>query len=97
MTEDIHADDSAENQDTRVVVETSGLGVDIIREKYGLVKYDNSGPTRWYDWFEDESFHLRVDEFKDVLEQAGEIDLEQIQGSLDDLLELDEALGGSSQ
>lgn len=94
---DIHADGDAENGDTRAIVEESGLGVDIVRERYGLVKYDNSGPTRYYDWYKDESetFHLRVDELKALLQQIEDIDLERLEDSLEQLSELDQALGGS--
>lgn len=91
--EDHHADEAATVDDERISVEESGLGIDIVRERYALVKYDS--PERWFDWVEDEVFHVRADSVPALLEGIEAADVEYQEKTLDQLQVLSRQLGST--
>jgi hypothetical protein len=87
---DVHADDEADLNDHRIRVDESGYGIDIVRERYGLVRFD--APKRYYGWFEDETFHVRADNIDDLLSGIREADVDFLRESLEQLQRAEAAL-----
>lgn len=73
---DHHADESADYGEERIVVEEEGLGIDIVRKRYCMVKYDSG--DRWYDWHRDESFHVPADNIDQLTEGIQACDTERL-------------------
>jgi len=87
---DHHADEDATIDEERVKVEESGVGIDIIRERYCMVKYDSG--ERWYDWHRDESFHVRADNIGQLTEEIQSCDTERLLDSLRKMQRVEQSL-----